>query len=220
MLLRPQEVSGGGTGVATLPARDSGRIQVVLTAGDAQFTSCFAAPPGDDVLLVEPPTGAEEGGAGLSGRGVELRWRTPEGVAGARGTVDVDPDDSGAPWVVELDGATEIREERLFRRVAVRVPVSLMLVRGGRPHLVVARSVNVSVGGMAIEFDEEVTTVAGEAVVVGIDPSEGRVLAGGTVISSGSADEPLRIRFDQISAPQQDRLVGFINREELRCSLR
>jgi hypothetical protein len=220
MLLRPHEGNGGGTDVATLPARDTGRIQVVLTAGTAQFTTCFATPPGDRLLHVEPPTGAEAAGAGLSGAPVELRWRTPAGVACGRGTVHVDIDDPDAPWVVELAGTVETREERLFRRVPVRVPVSLMLVRGGQAHLVAARSVNVSVGGMAVEFDEDVSTVEGEAVVVGIDPSEGRVLAGGTVISSGSADEPLRIRFDQISAPQQDRLVGFINREELRCSLR
>jgi hypothetical protein len=220
MLLRPLEVNGDAD-AAMLPARDGSRVQVVLTVGDAQFTSCFLTPPGDDVVQVEPPNGAEEAGAAVHGGRVELRWRTPDGVACALGAVDIDLDGApAAPWTIALDGPAEIREERLFRRVPVRVPVSLMLVRGGRPRLVVARSVNVSVGGIAVEFDEELATTVGEAVVVGIDPSEGRVLAGGTVIACGSVDEPLRIRFDQISVHQQDRLVGFINREELRCSLR
>jgi hypothetical protein len=39
-----------------------------------------------------------------------------------------------------------------------------------------------------------------------------------TVIRPGSTENPLQVRFDQLSGPAQDRLVSLINREELRLA--
>jgi hypothetical protein len=154
----------------------------------------------------------------LSKQFIEVRWRSDEGVVTATGTPI--PGARCGRVTVVLDAISAPTEERLARRVPVKLAARLA-VFGADGHLAFdTRTRNVSIGGLALDPLEGADLAAGQQGIVAVDPGGVGVLAGVVVVAPGSGDVPLRLRFDEMSGAQQDRLVGLINREELRCTLR
>ena len=213
MLLRPLDAPS-----MPAPSSPTRRPAVVRVAG-VELSSFVDPTPIEGTIVVDLPTWpTSERGADLTGERIEVRWRADEGVMTAVGTTV-----PGPVWgrvTVLLDGVTAPSDERLARRVPVKVSARMGVVGDDADVAYATRTRNVSIGGLALDPVPDAELVAGQRGIVAIDPHGVGVLAGVSVVSPGGGDEPVRLRFDEMSGSQQDRLVGLINREELRCTLR
>ena len=213
MLLRP--LAPPTSSVASEPTRRPAQVRI----GDLQLSSFVDAQPIEGTIVVDLPNWqGDDRRGGVTGERIEVRWREDDGVVTAIGTTV-----PGPCWgrvTVLVDTISEPRDERLARRVPVKVEVRLMLLRDDGCLRIATRTRNVSIGGVALDPVDVLALAPGDRGVIALDPRGDGVLAGVEVVAIGGGDLPLRLRFDEMAGAQQDRLVGLINREELRCTLR
>jgi hypothetical protein len=212
MLLRPLDAPSSD------PPPSATRRPAVVRLGGLELSSFVDPVPMAGSIVVDLPTWPGDDRRGLTGERIEVRWRVGDGVVTAVGTTEPGP--ARGRITVVLDAVSAPSDERLARRVPVKVATRLVVFGDHVPVAVETRTRNVSIGGVALDPVGGIDLEVGQRGIVAVDPRGVGVLAGVAVVAPGAGDVPLRLRFDEMSGTQQDRLVGLINREELRCTLR